>query len=86
MCYDMKKGNDIEKKQVDNIDHVTQVINSYDINELITFKEFSDTEDEFKIYLSKCPSDCMMIQFLECSTHLDIIQWCESVPILRKMT
>ena len=58
MCYDTKKGNDIEKKQVDNIDHITQVINSYDINELVTFKEFRDTEDEFRIYLSKCPSDC----------------------------
>ena len=58
MCYDMKKGNDIEKKQVDNIDHITQVINSYDINESVTFKEFCDTEDEIRIYLSKCPSDC----------------------------
>ena len=50
--------NDIENKQVDNIDHITQVINSYDINELVTFKEFRDTEDELRIYLSKCPSDC----------------------------
>ena len=58
MCYDIKKGNDIEKKQVDNIDHITQVINLYDINELVTIKEFRDTEDEFRIYLSKCPSDC----------------------------
>ena len=58
MCYDIKKGNDIEKKQVDNIDHITQVINLYDINELVTIKEFRDTEDEFKIYLSKSPSDC----------------------------
>ena len=33
MCYDMKKGNDIEKKKVGYIDHKTQVINSYDINE-----------------------------------------------------
>ena len=33
MCYDMKIGNDIEKKQVISIDHITQVINSYDINE-----------------------------------------------------
>ena len=46
MCYDIKKGNDIEKKQVDNIDHITQVINLYDINELVTIKEFRDTEDE----------------------------------------
>ena len=53
MCYGMKKVSDIEKKQVDNIDHITQVINSYDINELVTFKEFRDTEDEFRIYLSK---------------------------------
>ena len=58
MFYDMKKGNDIEKKQVENIDHITQVINSFEINELVTFKEFHDTEDELRIYLSKCPSDC----------------------------
>ena len=58
MCYDIKKGNDIEKKQVDNIDHITQVINLYDINELVAIKEFRDTEDEFRIFLSKCPSDC----------------------------
>ena len=25
MCYDIKKGNDIEKKQVDNIDHIRQI-------------------------------------------------------------
>ena len=56
MCYDMKKGNYIEKKQVDNIDNISQVINSYDINELVSFKEFFDTEDEFRKYLSKCPS------------------------------
>ena len=53
-----EKGNDIEKKRVDNIDHIAQVINSYEINELVTFKEFHDTEDEISIYLSKCPSDC----------------------------
>ena len=58
MCYDIKKGNDIEKKQVDSIDHITQVINLYDINELVAIKEFRDTEDEFRIYLSKCSSDC----------------------------
>ena len=38
MCCDMKKGNDIEKKHVDYNDHITQVINSYDINELVNFK------------------------------------------------
>ena len=54
MCYDMKKCNDIEKKQVDNIGQITQAINTYDINELVTFKEYRDTEDEFRIYLSKC--------------------------------
>ena len=48
----------IEKKQVGNIDHIAQVINSYVINELVTIKEFRDTEDECRIYLSKCPSDC----------------------------
>ena len=36
MCYDIKNGNDIEKKQVDNIDYITQVINSFDINKLVT--------------------------------------------------
>ena len=43
MCYDIKKGYDIEKKQVDNIDHITQVIDLYDINELVTIKKFRDT-------------------------------------------
>ena len=48
----------IKKNQFDNIDNITQIINSYVINELVTIKEFRDTEDEFRIYLSKCPSDC----------------------------
>ena len=54
----MKKGYDIERKQPDNIDHITQVINSYDIHELVSYKEFRDAQNENRIYLSKCPLTC----------------------------
>ena len=42
----------VEKKQVDNIDRLRQIINSYDINESVTFKEFCDVKDENRTYLS----------------------------------
>ena len=42
MCLDIQKyKNAIEKKELDNIDNITRVINSYDINELVTYIEFA---------------------------------------------
>ena len=41
MCLDIQKYKDtIEKNELDNIDTITRVINSYDINELATYIEF----------------------------------------------
>jgi len=60
MCLDIEKYKDlIEKKELDNIDNITRVINSYDINELVTYKEF-ECDDDFFNYntLSKCQPNC----------------------------
>ena len=47
MCLDMTKYiNHIKKKELDNIDNITRVINSYDINELVNLIEFA-CEDEY---------------------------------------
>ena len=48
MCYDLKKYGDIKKKDFDNIDAITQVINSYEIDELVTYHEVRGNEDEIR--------------------------------------
>ena len=41
MCLDITKYIDtIKKKELDTFDHITRVISSYDINELVTYIEF----------------------------------------------
>ena len=46
MCYDIKKYEDINKKDFYNIDAITQVINSFEIDELVTYRELRGNEDE----------------------------------------
>ena len=60
MCLDISKYiTHIEKKELDNIDNITRVINSYELNDLINFIEF-DGEDEELNYnnTTKCPPNC----------------------------
>ena len=60
MCLDIQKYIEpIEKKELDTIDNITRVINSYDINELVTYIEFACEDEEFDFYTStKCQPDC----------------------------
>ena len=59
MCLDIQKYKDtIEKKELDNIDSITRVINSYDINELATYIEFACKDEELDINTcTKCHPD-----------------------------
>ena len=60
MCLDITKYiTHIEKKELDNIDNITRVINSYELNDLVNFIEFAG-EDEDLHYntINKCPSNC----------------------------
>ena len=61
MCLDIQKYKDtIEKKELDNIDNITRVINSYDINELATYIEFACEDEELDINTSKkCHPGCL---------------------------
>ena len=59
MCLDITKYiNTIKKEELDTIDHITRVINSYDINELVTYIEFLCDENEIKYYYTKCHITC----------------------------
>ena len=59
MCYDIKKYEDIKKKDFDNIDAINQVINSYELDDLVTYREFRGNEDEIRFrYSVKCSSTC----------------------------
>ena len=54
MCLDIQKYiESIEKKELDNIDNIKRVINSYNINELVTFIEFACEDEELDFYTSK---------------------------------
>ena len=54
MCLDITKNiTHIERKELDNIDNTTRVINSYELNDLVNFIEFArDDEDNTT---NKCP-------------------------------
>ena len=59
MCLDINKYIDIvSTKELDNIDNITRIINSYDINELITYSEFQCDYDEINFTYEKCETDC----------------------------
>ena len=60
MCLDIEKYiTHIKKKELDNIDNITRVINSYDINDLVTFIEFECEDGVFNYNITnKCPPDC----------------------------
>ena len=60
MCLDISKYiTHIEKKDLDNIDNITQVINSYEFNDLVNFIEFAgDHEDLNFSTTNKYPPDC----------------------------
>ena len=60
MCLDIQKYKDtIEKNELDNIDNITRVINSYDINELAPYIEFACEDEELDINTcTKCHPDC----------------------------
>ena len=60
MCLDITKYiTHIEKKELDNIDNITWVINSYELNDWVTFIEFAgDDEDLYVSTTNKCPPDC----------------------------
>ena len=60
MCLDINKYIDIvSTKELDNIDNITRIINSYDINELITYSEFQCDDDEINFTYEKCETDCL---------------------------
>ena len=47
MCLDIQKYIDpIKKKELDNIDNMTRVINSNDLNELLNYIEFACEDEE----------------------------------------
>ena len=46
MCYDIKKYEDIRKKDFDNIDDITQDFNSYELDKLVTYRDFMGNADE----------------------------------------
>ena len=60
MCLDISKYiTHIEKKELDNIDNITWVINSYELNDLINFIEFAgNDEDLYYTPTNKCPPNC----------------------------
>ena len=60
MCLDIQKYLDpIKKKELDNIDNITRVINLYDINELVNYIEFACEDEELNFNItSKCQADC----------------------------
>ena len=59
MCLDINKYIDIfSTKELDNIDNITRIINSYDINALITYSEFQCDDDEINFTYEKCEIDC----------------------------
>ena len=59
MCLDIQKYIEpIEKKKLDTIDNITRIINSYDINELVTYIDFACEDEEFDFYkCTKCQPD-----------------------------
>ena len=59
MCFDLTKYiTHIKKKELDNIDNISRVINSYELNDLVNFIEFSgDDEDLDFSTTNKCPAD-----------------------------
>ena len=59
MCLDITKYIDfIKKEELEDIDHITRVINSYNMNELVTYTEFLCDESEIKYYYTKCDLTC----------------------------
>ena len=59
MCLDITKYIDtIKEEELDTFDHITRVINSYDINELVTYTEILCDEIEIKYYYTKCDITC----------------------------
>ena len=60
MCLDITKYiTHIEKKELDNIDNITRVINSYELNDLVNFIEFAGDDEELNYSITnKCPSNC----------------------------
>ena len=60
MCLDITKYiTHIEKVELDNIDNITRVINSYELNHLVNFIEFAcDDEDLYYYITNKCPQNC----------------------------
>ena len=60
MCLDILKYIEpIKKKELDNINNITRVINSYDINALVTYIEFACEDKVLDFNKStKCQPDC----------------------------
>ena len=60
MCLDITKYiTHISRKELDNIDNITLVINSYELNDFVSFIEFAgDDEDLYYSTTNKCPSNC----------------------------
>ena len=61
MCLDIQKYIEpFEKKELENIDNITRVINSNDINELVTYIEFAWEDEKLDFYYTstKCQPDC----------------------------
>ena len=60
MClYITKYITHIEKKELDNIDNITRVINSYELNDLVNFIEFAGDSEELNYSpANKCPPNC----------------------------
>ena len=60
MCLDISKYiTHIEKKELDNIDNITRVINSYELNDLVNFIEFAGDDEELNYNITnKCPQNC----------------------------
>ena len=49
----------IEKKELDNIDNISRVITSYELNDLVTFIEFAGDDENLNFSTTnKCPPDC----------------------------
>ena len=47
MCLDISKYiTHIEKKELDNIENITRVINSYELNDLVNFIEFAGEDED----------------------------------------
>ena len=60
MCLDITKYiTHIEWKELDNIHNITRVINSFELNDLVSFIEFAgDDEDLYFSTTNKYPSNC----------------------------